>query len=91
MILEYSKDFDKSVKKLKDKIALTRLAKLIDELEKAADLSKISNVEPIANHSRMYRITRGDFRLFVEYVKWDINILLLEYVRRNEKTYRNYN
>ena len=90
MILEYSKDFDKSVKKLKDKIALNRLAKLIDELEKAQNLSEISHVEPITNHPMMYRITRGDFRLFVEYVRWDINILLLEYVRRNEKTYRDY-
>jgi len=33
---------------------------------------------------------REDFRLIVEYVKDDIYIILLEYVRRNEKTYPNY-
>ena len=32
MILEYSKDFKKSIKKLKDKIALDILYKLIEDL-----------------------------------------------------------
>ena len=90
MILDYSKDFEKSIKKLKDKIALNILNKLIEDLEKAQSLSEISNVEPITNHPLIYRIKRGDFRLIVEYIKDNINIILLEYVRRNEKTYRNY-
>ena len=91
MILDYSKDFDKSIKKLKDKIALNILHKLIEDLEKATNLSEISNVEPIINHPFIYRIRRGDFRLVVEYINGDVYIILLEYLRRNEKTYRNYN
>jgi mRNA-degrading endonuclease RelE of RelBE toxin-antitoxin system len=90
MILKYSKDFDKSIKKLRDKIALNILNKLIEDLENAQNLSEISNVEPITNHPFIYRIKRGDFRLVVEYLKGDIHIILLEYLRRNEKTYRNY-
>ena len=90
MILDYSKDFEKSIKKLKDKIALNILHKLIEDLEKAQSLSEISNVEPVTNNPFIYRIKRGDFRLIVEYVKDGIYIILLEYVRRNEKTYRNY-
>jgi len=35
MILDYSKDFEKSIKKLKDKIALNILSKLIEDLERA--------------------------------------------------------
>jgi len=50
MILDYSKDFEKSIKKLKDKIALNILSKLIEDLEKAQNLSEISNVESITNH-----------------------------------------
>jgi len=90
MILDYSKDFEKSIKKLKDKIALNILSKLIEDLEKAQNLSEISNVEPITNHPFIYRIRRGDFRLIVEYINGDVRIILLEYLRRNEKTYRNY-
>ena len=90
MILDYSKDFEKSIKKLKDKIALNILSKLIEDLEKAQNLSEISNVEPITNHPFIYRIRRGDFRLVVEYINGDVRIILLEYLRRNEKTYRNY-
>jgi len=85
-----TKDFEKSIKKLTDKIALKRLSKLIEELESAQSLTQISNVAPITNHQLIFRITRGDFRLIVEYIKGDINILLLEYVRRNENTYKNY-
>ena len=90
MILDYSKDFEKSIKKLKDKIALNILSKLIEDLEKAQNLSEISNVEPITNHPFIYRIRRGDFRLIVEYINGDVRIILLEYLRRNEKAYRNY-
>jgi len=90
MILEYSKDLKKSIKKLKDKIALNILHKLIEDLEKAKNLNEISNVEPITNHPFIYRIKRGDFRLIVEYIRGDIHIILLEYLRRNEKTYRNF-
>jgi len=90
MILDYSKDFEKSIKKLKDKIALNILSKLIEDLEKAQSLSEISNVEPITNHPFIYRVRRGDFRLIVEYINGDVRIILLEYLRRNEKTYRRF-
>ena len=66
MILEHTKEFDRSVRKLTDKIALERLDKLLDELEKAQTLSKISNVFPLTNHPKLYRIIRGDFRLIVK-------------------------
>jgi len=91
MIVEYAEDFDKSVKKIKDKIAIKRLVVLIKKLKSANNLKEISNVDPITNYPFMYRIRTGDYRLLVEYYDGAITILLLEYIRRNEKTYRSYN
>jgi len=91
MILEHTKEFDKSVKKITDKIALKRLDKLLDELENAQNLSEISDVLPLTNHPKLYRIARGDFRLIVKYQQEKIVILLVDYRRRNEKTYTGLN
>jgi len=88
MILEHTKEFDKSVKKIRDKIALKRLDELLDELEDAKNLSEISNVLPLTNKSNLYRIARGDFRLIVKYQQNEVTIILVDYRRRNEKTYR---
>jgi len=87
MIIGYSKDFDKSVDKLKDKIAKKRLDVLIEKLEVASSLKEISNVVPIANHPFTYRIRTGDYRLVVEYRDGEITILLIEYLRRDDNTY----
>ena len=91
MKVEYSKDFEKSVKKIKDKIAIKRLDKLIEELKKATNLKEISNVIPIVNHSFLYRIRRGDYRLVVEYIDGNITILLIEYLKKDDNTYKKYN
>ena len=92
MILEHTKEFDKSVKKIKDKIALIRLDKLLDELEAADFLSEIPHVLPIENATNLYRITTGDFRLLVKQLKnGKIVIVLVDYRRRNEKTYKSLN
>ena len=91
MILEYTREFDKSVKKIKDKIALKRLDRLLDELEEAQSLNEISNVLPLTNLSNLYRITRGNFRLIVKYQQGEITILLIDYRKRNEKTYKGLN
>jgi len=90
MIVGYSKDFDKNIDKLTDKIAKKRLEILIEKLKKADSLREISNVISIKNYPEIYRIRTGDYRLFVEYIDREITILLLEYSKRNEKTYRQY-
>jgi len=85
-----TQEFNKSIKKLTDKVAKNRLKKLIEKLKKAKDLSEISNVIPLTNNPLLYRIVTGDFRLIVKHSKGSIEILLIEYLRRNEKTYRDY-
>ena len=91
MIVDPTEEFNKSVKRITDKIAIKRLKKLIAKLEEANNLKEISNVEPLSNFPFTYRIKTGDYRLLVEYLDGALTILLLKYVKRNEKTYRNYN
>ena len=91
MHLEYADEFKKSIKKIKDSVALERLDRLIKKLENANNLKEISNVKSIENYPFLYRIRIGDYRLLVEYYDGTITILLLKYAKRNEKTYINYN
>ena len=48
MIVERTKEFEQSVKKLRDKIAIERLNFLLEKLKKANNLKEISNVEPMS-------------------------------------------
>ena len=91
MRVEYADSFYKSTKKLRDKIAIKRLDILIDKLKQASSIKEISNVEPITNNDFTYRIRTGDYRLLVEYKYGEITILLIEYLKRDDNTYRNYN
>jgi mRNA-degrading endonuclease RelE of RelBE toxin-antitoxin system len=91
MIVIPAKSFYKSVEKIKDKIARKRLDILVENLENATSLKEISNVIPMANNPFLYRIRTGDYRLVVEYRDGAITILLLEYLKRNDNTYRKYN
>ena len=55
MQVNFAEHFDKSVKKIKDKIAPERLDLLIEKLKKAQSLSDISNVKAISNYPGRYR------------------------------------
>jgi len=90
MKVEYADKFDKSLKKIKDKIALKRLDILIEKLKTAKSLKEINNVKAMADNIFLYRIRTGDYRLVVEYKDGAITILLLEYLKRDDNTYKNY-
>jgi len=91
MIVDPTKEFEKSVEKIKDKIARERLDKLIKKLEDANNLKEISNVESVTGYPFIYRIRTRYYRLIVKYIDGALIILLPEYAKRNEKTYKNYN
>jgi len=91
MKVGYSKDFDKKVEKLKDNLAKKRLNLLITKLKEATTLWEIPNVVPVEGIVGVYRIRTGDYRLFVEYWNGEIIIILIDYRKRNEKTYRRIN
>ena len=90
MQVKFADDFHKSVKKVKDNLALKRLDVLIEKLKEASSIRDISNVKAIANYPGRYRIRTGDYRLIVSYWTGEITILLIEYLKRNESTYKNY-
>ena len=84
-----TKEFIKTVSRITDKISKKRLDELTLQLEAAQSLSEISHVIPLKGTSGLFRITTGDFRLLIKQIKnGDIIILLVDYRRRNEKTYR---
>ena len=89
MKVAYTKSFEKTVEKIKDKAAIERLDELLTDLKKAQSLSEIPNVIPVENASGYFRIRAGNYRLIIERLKnGDVVILLIDYRRRNEKTYR---
>ena len=49
MQVKYSDDFHKSLKKIKDKMAIKRLDVLIEKLKEAKSLKEISNVITLSN------------------------------------------
>ena len=89
MKVKYTKSFEKTVEKLTEKTAIDRLEVLVKKLKQAPSLSKISHVIPIENAPDYYRIKTGNYRLIIEQLKnGEIVILLIDYRRRNEKTYK---
>jgi len=92
MIVEYTKALEKKVRKMTDKIAVKRLLDLVILLKQAKSLKEIPNVLPIKGAPGLFRITTGDYRLIIEPVKCRIIIILLiDYRKRNEKTYKGIN
>jgi mRNA-degrading endonuclease RelE of RelBE toxin-antitoxin system len=92
MIVEYSKFLEKKVEKMTEKIAIKRLLDLVALLKQAESLNEIPNVRPIKATQGLYRIATGDYRLIIEPIKNKIIIIILiDYRRRNEKTYRGFN
>ena len=88
MKVGYSNDFDKKIEKLKDNLAKKRLNLLIEKLKKATTLWEISHVVPVEGTVGLYRIRTGNYRLFVEYWNGEVVVLLIDYRKRNEKTYK---
>ena len=89
MTVEYSKSLEKQVEKLTDKVAVKRLLSLVTLLKEAKTLQEIPNVRPIKGIEGLYRITIGDYRLIIEPIKNKITVIfLIDYRRRNEKTYK---
>jgi mRNA-degrading endonuclease RelE of RelBE toxin-antitoxin system len=92
MKIGYSNNFDKKIAKLNDSLAKKKLGLLIDKIEKAKKLSDIPNIMPLKGMHGLFRITTGDYRLIVKPIENGVVvILLIDYRRRNEKTYRGLN
>jgi len=87
-----TKEFNKTVSRITDKIAKKRLDELIAKLENAKLLCEISNIIPIKGIHGLFRIPSGNYRLLVKQIKnGEIILLLVDFRKRNEKTYKGLN
>ena len=63
MNVEYSKDFEKSVKKLSGKI-LDSIRRVITEVKTAENIKDITDCKKLIGYRNVYRIRIGDYRAF---------------------------
>ena len=63
MNVEYSKDFEKSVKKLSGKM-LGSIRKVITEVKNAENIKEIIDCKKLVGYRNVYRIRIGDYRAF---------------------------
>jgi mRNA-degrading endonuclease RelE of RelBE toxin-antitoxin system len=66
MKVEYSKDFEKSVKKLSGKV-LHSIINMIDEVKNASSINDITDCKKIETLNNVYRIRIGSKRAFLCY------------------------
>ena len=63
MNVEYSKDFEKSVKKLSGKM-LNSIRRVITEVKNAESIKDITDCKKLVGYRNVYRIRIGDYRAF---------------------------
>ena len=63
MNIEYSKDFEKSVKKLSGKM-LDSVRGVISEVKNAESIKDITDCKKLVGYRNVYRIRIGDYRAF---------------------------
>ena len=63
MNVEYSKDFEKSVKKLSGKM-LDSIRRVIAEVKNAENIKDITDCKKLVGYRYVYRIRIGDYRAF---------------------------
>ena len=63
MNVEYSKDFEKSVKKLSGKM-LDAIRRVITEVQTAENINHITDCKKLVGYRNVYRIRIGDYRAF---------------------------
>jgi mRNA-degrading endonuclease RelE of RelBE toxin-antitoxin system len=68
MKVEFLKTFSKDLDSINSKSTKNSLIRIIELLEKAEDLNKVSNLKKLKGHKNAYRMRVGDYRLgfFVE-------------------------
>ena len=88
MNVEFSKSFDKQIRKITDKILLKRLGNVIKKVIECNSLHEIPNLKPIAGHPGFFRIRIGEYRVgisFEEEIVW-----FHFFGKRDESTYKKF-
>lgn len=87
MKVDFSKDFNKSVRKLSGKI-LQSVIETIDDVKAAESIEKISNCKKIESLNSVYWIRIGDKRaFFVLHVQIEGDLVIFEYLLSRGEAY----
>ena len=87
MKVDFSKDFNKSVRKLSGKI-LQSVIETIDEVKAAESIEQISNCKKIESLNSVYRIRIGDKRaFFVLHLQIEGDLVMFEYLLSRGEAY----
>lgn len=87
MIVEYSKEFEKAVRKLSGKI-LHSVINMIDEVKAASSVSDITDCKKIETLNNVYRIRVGNKRaFFVLHVRIEGEMVMFEYLFSRGEAY----
>ncbi len=63
MKIAFKKSFLKDLKKLRDKQLKNSIAKAIEDVEAAKELTQVKNLKKMEGYSSFYRIRIGDYRI----------------------------
>ncbi len=88
MEYDISKQFEKSIYKLRDKTLKRRLLSIIDKVALANSLEEVPNLTPIKGHPGFYRIKFGNYRIGISLengIVW-----FLYFGKRDKSTYKNF-
>ena len=59
----FTKQFEKDIRKIRDKNVAVRIEEVIIEIKKAPGISQISNLKKLTGFKNSYRIRIGDYRI----------------------------
>jgi mRNA interferase RelE/StbE len=68
MIVEFEKSFEKSLNKIHNLTILSRLKKIIIDVENSPSLTSIPNLIKLTGYSSYYRIRISDYRVGIELI-----------------------
>ena len=87
MKVDFSKDFNKSVRKLSGKI-LQSVIETIDDVKAAESIEQICNCKKIESLNSVYRIRIGDKRaFFVLHIQIEGDLVMFEYLLSRGEAY----
>ena len=87
MNIEYSKDFEKSVKKLSGKM-LDSIRRVITEVKTAENIKDITDCKKLVGYRNVYRIRIGDYRAFFTFHVEIINdTVIFRYLVSRDEAY----
>jgi mRNA interferase RelE/StbE len=71
MTVEFDKSFERSIDRLKNTAILSKIEKIILQIEQAKNLREVRNIRKLSGYKNYYRIKAGEYRIGVETIGHD--------------------